>query len=94
VTVPAVVADDDDAEHAAAEQRWSDPQMVNLADVAGVIPGLRAARVYPTPGLSIDKFANEATPAFACTVTVPDRDPEPGFDPMATVTAADEPVTR
>ncbi len=46
------------------------------------------------PGLSIDRLENEAMPPFACTVTVPDRDPEPGFEPMATVTAAVEPVTR
>ncbi len=45
VTVPAVVADDDDAEHGVVEQCRSNPQMVNLAEVAGVIPRLRAVRV-------------------------------------------------
>jgi hypothetical protein len=45
VTIPAVVADDDDAEHGFVEQTLSDPQMVNLAEVAEVIPGLRAVRV-------------------------------------------------
>ena len=45
------------------------------------------------PGLLIDKLENEATPPFACIVTIPDNDPDPGFDPMATVTITVEPVT-
>lgn len=94
MTVPAVVADDSDAEHGVVEQRWSDPQIVKSSEAAGVIPGLLAVRVYPMPGLSIDRLENEATPPLAYTVAVPARDPEPGFDPMATVTAAVEPVTR
>jgi hypothetical protein len=92
VTVPVVVAVDDDAEHGVVEQRWSDPQIVKWVEVAGVIPGLVPVRVYPMPGWSIDRLENEATPPLASSVAVPDSDPEPGFDPMATVTAAVEPV--
>jgi hypothetical protein len=76
------------------EQCWSDPQIVKSAEVADVIPGLLAVSVYPMPGLLIDKSENEATPPRACTVTLPDRDPDPGFDPIATVTVAVELVTR
>lgn len=87
-TVPVVVADDCDAEHGWVEHCWSDPQIVKLADVAGLIPRLVAVSVYPKPGLSIDRAENEATPPLALTVVVPDSFPEPGFAAMAMVTAA------
>ena len=38
------------------------------------------------PALSIDRPANVATPAMAATVCVPDKVPEPGFVPIASVT--------
>jgi hypothetical protein len=93
VTVPAVVAKDDDAEHGVVEQWRSDPQIVKSVEVADFIPVLVAVRVYPMPCLLIDKLENEAIPPVTVTLTVPDKDPEPGFDLMATVTTAFEPVT-
>ncbi len=68
--------------------------MLKGSEVAEVIPGLVAMRVYPRPGWLMDRLENEAIPPLALTVTIPDSDPEPGFDPMATVTAAVEPVAR
>ena len=91
MTVALVVAVDDEAEHGVVEQCWSDSQILKGSEVAGVNPGLVAVRVYPSPGWSIDRSENAATPLVALTVKVPDSDPEPGSDPMATVTAAVEP---
>ena len=45
------------------------------------------------PVLLIDRFENVATPPDALSVSVPDRVPEPGLVPVATVTEADEDVT-
>src|SRR5262245_3992715 len=61
---------------------------------AGVIPGLVAPSVYPLPVWLIDRPGKLATPPTAVTVVVPDSAPEPGFAPMATVTAAVELVSR
>jgi hypothetical protein len=93
VTVPDVIADDADAEHGAlAGQGLNEGQIVKAAEVAEVIPGLVATRVYPTPGRLILRSENEAMPPLAETMTVPDSVPEPGFDPIATVTFAREAV--
>ena len=78
VTVPDVVADDADAEHVLDGQGRSEPQIVKPAEVAGVIPGLVATRVYP-PGWLIFRSENEAMPPLAGTMTVPDRVPGPEF---------------
>src|SRR5215471_14947180 len=94
VTVAVVVAVDEEAEHGAV-QGWADTQILNgFEGGAGLIPGLVAVRVYPSPGWLMDRSENEATPPLALTVKVPDSDAEPGFgfDPRATVTAALEPV--
>ena len=92
MTVALVVVVDDETVHGVEQDDWSDPKMSKEPEAVGVIPGLVAVRVYPTPTRSIDRSENEATPPLALTVKVPDSDPEPGFDPMATVTAAVEPV--
>src|SRR5258708_13590053 len=42
----------------------------------------------------MDRSEKEATPALATTVVGPDSEPDPGFNPMATVTAAAELVSR
>jgi hypothetical protein len=96
VTVPVVVDDDrvDEAGHDVGELHfWSDPKIVNLAEGAGLElnPGLfvAAVRVYPMPCWLIFRSENEATPALAFSVVVPDSVPEPGFTPRATVTATD-----
>jgi hypothetical protein len=94
-TVPVVVSDDAVAEHDVPEQGWDVLKIVKKAEVAAVpdvIPGLVPLRVYPMPGWLIDRSENEAMPPLADTMTVPDSFPEPGFDPMATVTAALEAV--
>ena len=65
--------------------------MVKTAEVAEVIPGLVATRVYP-PGWLIVRSENEAMPPLASTVTVPDSVPGPEFGPMATLTLALEVV--
>jgi hypothetical protein len=90
VTVPIVVDDDADAEHDDPEQGWTTPKMLKGFEVVEVIPGLVATSVYPVPVALIDRFVNAATPALASTVVVPDSEPDPGFIPMATVTAAVE----
>jgi hypothetical protein len=92
VTVPDVVADDADAEHGAVEHCWIEVQISKWPDVTEPIPLLVAVRRYPTPGWSICRVENEATPPTALTVVVPDSVPEPGFavDVMAIVMAAFE----
>src|SRR5215831_14450190 len=65
--------------------------IVKPAEVAEVIPGLVATRVY-WPGWSIFRSENEAMPPLAGTVTVPDSVPGPEFGPMATLTFALEAV--
>src|SRR5215510_5267433 len=93
VTVALVVVVDDETVHGVEQDDdWSDPKMSKKPEAIGVIPGLVAVRVYPTPTRLIDRSENEAMPPLALTVKVPDSDPEPGFDPMATVTAAVEPA--
>src|SRR5260221_4677942 len=41
----------------------------------------------------MERFENDATPALAATVVVPESVPLPGLVPMATVMLADDPVT-
>jgi hypothetical protein len=93
VTVPSVVFDDADAEHADPEQDWIPFEILKGAGGGEVIPGLVAASVY-APGWSTDKLENEATPPLALTVVVPDSEPEPWLGPRATVTVAAELVSR
>src|SRR5258708_26552009 len=93
VTVPLVVFDDADVEHDDPEQGWITPEMLKGSEVAEVIPWLVATSVYPVPVALIDRSENEATPALATTVVVPDSEPDPGLNPMATVTAAAELVS-
>ena len=90
VTVPDVVADDADAEHGVVEHGWSELQIVKWSDVTEPIARLVAVRRYPTPGWSIDRLENEATPLLVLTVLLPESVPLPGFavDVMATVMAA------
>jgi hypothetical protein len=64
---------------------------VKPAEVAEVIPGLVATRLYP-PGWLIFRSENEAMPPLAGTMTVPDSVPGPEFGPMATATSALEDV--
>jgi hypothetical protein len=92
VTVALVVAVDDETVHGVEQEDWTDPGMLNEFEAPGVIPGLVAVRVYPSPCWLIDRSENEAMPPLALTVKVPDSDPAPGFDPMATVMAVAEPV--
>jgi len=89
VTVALVVLVDDEAVHGTV-QVWPDPEMSKEVEAVGLSPGLVAVRVYSSPTWSIDRSENEAMPPLALTVKVPDNDPAPGFDPMATVTAAGE----
>ena len=87
VTVPDVVADDADAEHAVLDgQGWSEEAIVKAAEVAEVIPGLVATRVYPMPGWLICKFPKSATPFELLTVVVPASVPPSGLVPIETVT--------
>lgn len=61
--------------------------MSKCPDVTEPNPLLVAVSRYPTPGWSIDKSENEATPPTVVMVFVPDSVPEPGFavDVMAMV---------
>ena len=87
VAVPDVVADDADAEHAVVDgQGWSEEAIVKAAEVAEVIPGLVATRVYPMPGWLICKFPKSAAPFEVLTVAVPASVPPPGLAPIETVT--------
>jgi hypothetical protein len=88
VTVPVVVADDVVAEHGAEDEHcWIELQIVKWPDVTEPSPLLVAVRRYPTPGWSISRLENEATPLLVLIVLVPDSVPEPGFavDVMAMV---------
>ena len=87
VTVPDVVADDADAEHAVLDgQGWSEEAIVKRAETAGVKPGAFAARSYPTPALLIRRFPKSATPFELLTVVVPASVPPSGLVPIETVT--------
>jgi hypothetical protein len=91
VTVPDVVADDADPEHGVVDEHgWIELQIVKWPESTEPIPRLVAVRRYPTPGWSIDRLENEATPPLVLTVFVPDSLPLPGFavDVMATVMVA------
>jgi hypothetical protein len=74
------VADDVVAEHGAGgEHCWSELHMSKWPDVTEPNPLLVAVSRYPTPGWSIDRLENEATPLLVLTVFIPDSVPEPGF---------------
>jgi hypothetical protein len=90
VTVPVVVVDDDEAEHGVVLHDWSELQIVKWPESTEPSVLLVAVKRYPTPGWSIDRSENEATPLTVLTVFVPDSFPEPGFavDVMAMVMAA------
>jgi hypothetical protein len=76
VTVALVVVVDDVTVHGAEQDDdWSDPSMLKGSEVADLIPGLAAVRVYPTPCWSIFRSENEATPPLALTIKVPDSVP-------------------
>jgi hypothetical protein len=91
VTVPIVVVDDADAEHDDPVQGWIIFEMLKEFEGGEVVPWLVATSVY-APTALIDRSENEATPALALTVVVPDSEPGPEPGPMAMVTAAVEPV--
>lgn len=92
-TVPVMVFDDADPEHDVPVQGSIVEEILKGSEVTEVIPGLVATSVYPVPDALIDRSENEATPRFAWTVVVPDSEPDPGFVPMAMVTAAVELVS-
>src|SRR5439155_26017008 len=53
-----------------------------------------ATSVYPVPTLSMDRLENVATPPDAAALAVPESVPPPGLLPMATLTVAEDEVTR
>src|SRR4051794_38177332 len=74
-------------------QKAATVSTLNIIEVADASPGLDASNVY-VPGAPSARFGKSATPRSASTVVVPlsTADPEPG--PRATVTFAEELVTR
>src|SRR5205807_523573 len=67
--------------------------MLKVELVAPVREPEDAAKVYPFPVFSMERFEKVATPELAATVAVPERVPPLGLVPMATVTLAEELVT-
>src|SRR5690349_20002667 len=63
-------------------------EMLNELVVAEVNPADDAVRVYPVPGLLMDRLLNVATPATAVCGCVPESVPEPGLLPIAMSTDA------
>src|SRR6266849_6984068 len=59
--------------------------ILNALLVTPVRPLPLAAKVYPLPGLSIERLLKVATPLTAVCVVVPLNVPPPGLLPMATV---------
>jgi len=52
---------------------------LNWPLTAGAYPAAEAVSLYPSPRLSMLRFAKVATPLAATTVVVPERVPAPGL---------------
>jgi len=68
--------------------------MSNATLVPAEAPDAVAASVYPLPVLSMLRSPNDAMPATAATVVVPESVPAPPLVPIATVTLPVKVVTR